>query len=456
VTTIGYMPIIQAPAHELDTLNTVVQRFIHVSSSLGQKHVLLTVDQALYFKLMELKWATPQYKHILIPRLGGLHTSMNFLKVIGQHMQASGLSEVWVESGILGPVSTEKALEGKSYTKGMRAHKLTFQAMWQILLPQLLDHLKESDRDLGNEIRTKHGEALITLLATGRFHDAMAEFITHRATDSVNFTYWWNYMEMVVVLLMYTRAQRDGLWNLHLYSFQCMLPFFLCYDHTNYARWGPVYRAEMHQLPGEVLEEFQRGNFVVKGSAQKFNQVSPDMSQEWMNAVGKKGGGIVGITKTSSALSRWVLSYNLRAHIAMNTRSMFNLCLDDQLIHSESTNSRNQRDNADEAAVLAVLQRFHLFSLDSSPTVLQSLANKDLATDDIQQSLLNAKSHGTDLLVSFVEKRLIRTRNIPGPKLRDTLPKNKPLTFAKLYEIDKACRDKTKTLMVTEISFSVW
>ena len=121
------MPIIQAPAHELDKLNTVVQRFIHVSSSFGQQYVVLTVDQALYCKLMELKWASPLYKNILIPRLGGLHTSMNFLKVIGQHMQASGLSEVWLESGILGPVSTEKALEGKYYTKGMHAHKLTYQ-----------------------------------------------------------------------------------------------------------------------------------------------------------------------------------------------------------------------------------------------------------------------------------------------------------------------------------------
>ena len=77
----------------------------------------------LYCKLMELKWATPQYQHVIIPRLGGLHTSMNFLKVIGQHMQASGLSDVLVESGILGPLSTEKAMEGKSYTKSMRAHK---------------------------------------------------------------------------------------------------------------------------------------------------------------------------------------------------------------------------------------------------------------------------------------------------------------------------------------------
>jgi len=26
LTTVGYMPIVQAPAHELDTLNTVVER----------------------------------------------------------------------------------------------------------------------------------------------------------------------------------------------------------------------------------------------------------------------------------------------------------------------------------------------------------------------------------------------------------------------------------------------
>ena len=42
------------------------------------------------------------------------------------------------------------------------------------------------------------------------------------------------------------------------------------YDHTNYARWGTVYVAEMHQLPAVVQAEFQKGNFVVKGSALPF------------------------------------------------------------------------------------------------------------------------------------------------------------------------------------------
>ena len=69
---VGYLPIIQAPAHDIDTLNTVVQRILHITASFQQQHAVPTVDQALFPALMELKWANPQYKDVLIPRLGGL------------------------------------------------------------------------------------------------------------------------------------------------------------------------------------------------------------------------------------------------------------------------------------------------------------------------------------------------------------------------------------------------
>ena len=54
-TTVCYLPIVQAPASELDTLNTVMKRVIHVANSMEQQHVVLTVDEALFPKLMELK-----------------------------------------------------------------------------------------------------------------------------------------------------------------------------------------------------------------------------------------------------------------------------------------------------------------------------------------------------------------------------------------------------------------
>ena len=128
-TIVGYMPIIQAPAHELSTLNTVVKRVIHVAEALNQTKVVLTVDQALFPGLMELKWVVPEYRNVLIPRLGGLHVSMNFLKILGQHMTDSGLVQIWVESGLLGVNSAEHAMDGKSYAKGIRAHKLTVHTL---------------------------------------------------------------------------------------------------------------------------------------------------------------------------------------------------------------------------------------------------------------------------------------------------------------------------------------
>lgn len=70
-------------------------RCMYITSQLGQQYIVLTVDQALYLKLMDPKWSVPEYKDKLIPRLSGLHISMNFLKVIGQHMKNSGLCEAW-------------------------------------------------------------------------------------------------------------------------------------------------------------------------------------------------------------------------------------------------------------------------------------------------------------------------------------------------------------------------
>ena len=76
---------IQAPAHELDTLNTVIKKCMRVSASLGQRYTVITVDQALYCKLVELKLAVPGH--------------MCFLATIRNHMKGSVLSESWVESG---------------------------------------------------------------------------------------------------------------------------------------------------------------------------------------------------------------------------------------------------------------------------------------------------------------------------------------------------------------------
>ena len=67
-------------------------------------------------------------------------------------MEDSGLVEVFVESGLLGPNTAGKVMDGKSFAKGMRAHKITWQSLWGILLPQIQLYLEGNVPELSNSI----------------------------------------------------------------------------------------------------------------------------------------------------------------------------------------------------------------------------------------------------------------------------------------------------------------
>ena len=57
-------------------------------------------------------------------------------------MQDFGLGEIWTESGLPGDNSVQQIMAGKSYARSVRAHKLTFQALWHFLLPKLYSYLE--------------------------------------------------------------------------------------------------------------------------------------------------------------------------------------------------------------------------------------------------------------------------------------------------------------------------
>ena len=80
------------------------------------------------------------------------------------------------------------------------------------------------------------------------FHNSLKKI-----EKSANFTFWWNYIEMVSTLLRFTRAQRDDIWNLFmLLPLKKMFPFFFQYDHQNYALSRDICAAHVIQIPNEI------------------------------------------------------------------------------------------------------------------------------------------------------------------------------------------------------------
>ena len=63
-----------------------------------------------------------------------------------------GFHGICVESDLLGPIATEQVLSGKHYNRGMRAYTIASQALWRLLLLPLLEFLKDSDREIYDEI----------------------------------------------------------------------------------------------------------------------------------------------------------------------------------------------------------------------------------------------------------------------------------------------------------------
>ncbi|KAK1895693.1 glycoprotein [Dissostichus eleginoides] len=205
----------------------------------------------------------------------------------------------------------------------------------------------------------------------------------------------------------------------------------------------------MSALPPEILLEFQKGNFVVKRSDRRFNQVSADESTEWLNATGKKSGGLVGITRIAASLSRWTLSYNLRTVIASQTKAMLRLTTDDEddeYTHTECTKSRMERDDGDESKICVSLKEHCVFQ-DGGDT-LKNIINKDVVTPEIQESLLGEHLEQAQMKV-FVDKRLCEPPDSDQHLgLKSPIRKNKAKTFASLYEVVQLSKNKQNTIKV--------
>ena len=92
----------------------------------GGIYTVVTMDEGLYNKAKMLQWEKTEHLKNVVLVLGGFHTQMTFSKVIGQFLESSGISDIWVESEIFGETTAGNILRGKLWNRVIRAHKLTY------------------------------------------------------------------------------------------------------------------------------------------------------------------------------------------------------------------------------------------------------------------------------------------------------------------------------------------
>ena len=190
-----------------------------------------------------------------ISRLGELHIVFAMLKCIGKYIEDSGLDRLFVEAGLYGQSTLSQVLNGKRMKRAMETHLTMYLAPYCVYLRAL--KLK------GHKLPTETIKSEINLFIDAETKDDFKHYqnnlvsclaecsqLLSKFDDCLIYQsrFLRNYMNMVQVLLLFTSASRQGLWELHFYSLNEMVNYFFAHDQINYPRLSPVCLVTISQL----------------------------------------------------------------------------------------------------------------------------------------------------------------------------------------------------------------
>ena len=119
----------------------------------------------------------------------------------------------------------------------------------------LVDSVVERYRTATTAEEKKEAYLLLCNTAT-RVEDLLTRF--KQETSSKLFKFWDKYIEMILLLLEFIRAEREGDRELHLKVTTKMIPYFFAMDHLNYSRWLPVYIMDMRKVLCVLSEKTEK------------------------------------------------------------------------------------------------------------------------------------------------------------------------------------------------------
>ena len=106
-----YPRLLDMTPAEPDTMLTAMEDAQHLTNMTGHAYTIFTNDQQLYRVVVNITWVYPDRFQNFIPRLGSMHTLMNFAGAVGSLMAESGLENI-LQAAFSG---VPKMLSGKNF-----------------------------------------------------------------------------------------------------------------------------------------------------------------------------------------------------------------------------------------------------------------------------------------------------------------------------------------------------
>lgn len=365
-TFAAYLPFINAPPTDYDTIFTALLEAADKCKANGQKICMVTFDQPLYLKArFIISNCTDSRLHNVVPRLGGFHLLMSFLGSIGHIMDGSGLKDLF--NTIYALNSIEKIMTGHAYYRAVRAHLLAQVALMKIVM-NMIKFSSEMETKL-NDILHNFDKSVIL----SSDHDECREFkerVNHQLQQlkqrGSTAQLWVLYIQLVTLVKLFISSERMGNWDQHLETVWKMLPYFHASGHFAYAKCAHLYLQDMLNLKQIMsVEEYDKfsahGFFTVRRSEKFWCGTWTDMTIEQflMKNMKLHGGLTHGRGVGEGVLARWTLGMTSVQHVCEQIENYCGVTFNSSEQHVGLKDSRVKRDNKDEAKMYEwLLQHF--------------------------------------------------------------------------------------------------
>jgi hypothetical protein len=275
----------------------------------------------MYMRAIKLQSMKPDMFKQFVFRVGEFHTVLCSLRALGSFIENSGIDDSWIQSDIYGPTTSRQILEGKHMKRAVDAHVITVQVLFDLMIEmfftghadlhsQLLSKGEELFQAASNKELLSTQYARLKSFFESTVKPSLKVFVDDKNMQSGMFKFFSTYIDLVLTLLNFIRASRQGLWLLHLSSLEELCGLFFSQNRLKYAQYIPEYIAKMHDLKTSdqsLWQSFMDGNFCVKKSSIPFTSIGVDHAIEHVNRSMKVMGGIRGLTQKPGALSRFFL-----------------------------------------------------------------------------------------------------------------------------------------------------
>ena len=211
---------------------------------------------------------------------------------------------------------------------------------------RLAAHLRAKDKDSSRQI--------IDNLDTSGVTEALRQFRATGRSQSATFKFLDNFMNSAHIMLRLLRAERDADFYLYLDAVCETIPYFICGERNNSAKYTPVYVGSWRPKSPMPASGFKVEPLwsVDHPIMRQFNCVPIDQAlEQTVNREAKSHGGIIGFILRKRTPLRWLLTRHVTGSSA---EAMKMMCTTASIpdIHDELDSSRMKRDASDKGKII--------------------------------------------------------------------------------------------------------